>query len=226
MNAPVDADLLIHDGIDRWEEELYLSCKRRARMAYLVAGVAGVISVLSVSAVMLLTPLKTVEPIVITVDKNTGLANVSSTLGELSLSDDEAVTQSLLFRYTRDRETYAAYDHKGRLEAVFEMSRGSAASDLKGLYKQENPNNPMNIYGSSGIVSVEIQSVVLTETDRATIRMKKTARKQPGAPENSRNYVATVTFAFDRTGAMSLKERWNNPTGFFVTNYRIDEEAN
>lgn len=226
MKAPVNAELLVHDGIDRWEDELYLSWSRKARIAWVIATVSVFVAILSVIAVILLTPLKSVEPIVITVDKNTGLANVSSTLGELSLSDDEAVTQALIYRYARDRETYAAYDHTARLNAVFLMSRGEAASDLRKLYGEDNPNSPINIYGKAGRVNVKIRSIVLAETDRAVLRLTKTARSQPNAPEASRNYVATVTFGFDRTGSMSLEERWNNPTGFFVTNYRLDEEAN
>jgi type IV secretion system protein VirB8 len=204
---------------------MYLSMQRRARLAYVVGGVGALIGVMGVAAVMAMTPLKELIPITMTVDKHTGLVNVASRLGDLTLDDDEYVTQALLFQYARDRETYDAHDQRVRLNTVYGLTCGGAAQDLAALYAEENPNSPMNIYGSYGRVDVRIRSVTLHNGNSATLRMTKSARAQQGAPVSERNFVVTMGYEFDRTGNMTLEERWQNPTGFCVSNYRLDEEA-
>lgn len=208
-----------------WEEEMHLSLKRRTRLACLVSFVSLAIALFASMALFALVPLKTIEPVVITVDKNTGLANVDTRLNGLSLSDDEAVTQSLIYRYVRDRETYDAGDLSERLEVVFDLSKGEAQTDMQALYAEENPNNPMSIYGRSGRVLVRIQSVVLQPGNRALLRMEKSIQTQAAAVPTVRNFVVSLSYGFDRTGTMSLQERWDNPTGFFIDDYRIDREA-
>ena len=126
----------------------------------------------------------------------------------------------------RDRETYDAGDLAERLESVFDLSQGEAQTDMRALYSEDNPNNPMNIYGSSGRVLVRIQSVVLQPGNRALLRLQKSIQSRAAVIPTERNFVVSVSYGFDRTGTMSLQERWENPTGFFVDDYRIDREAN
>lgn len=213
-------------AMNAWEDEMHLSLKRRARLAGIAAfGCIG-IALFQSMALYGLFPLKTIEPIVITVDKNTGLANVDTKLNGLSLSDDEAVTQSLIYRYVRDRETYDAGDLNERLEVVFDLSKGEAQTDMQALYSEDNPNNPISIYGRSGRVLVRIQSIVLQPGNRALLRLEKSVQAQAAVVPTVRNFVVSVSYGFDRTGTMSLQERWDNPTGFYIDDYRIDREAN
>jgi len=205
---------------------MHLSLRRRAKWAVVVATVSLVVAACQGAALAALLPLKTIEPIVITVDKNTGLANVDTRLNGLSLSDDEAVTQSLIYRYVRDRETYDAGDLAERLETVFDLSQGEAQTDMRALYSEDNPNNPMSVYGSSGRVLVRIQSIVLQPGNRALLRIEKSSQTQAAVTPTSRNFVVSLSYDFDRTGTMTLQERWDNPTGFYIDDYRIDREAN
>ena len=225
LGTPIPDTSGLHTGHDHWEDELYLSLRRRAWWAYAIGGVGTLVGVMGVAAVMSLAPLKQVVPLAMTVDKHTGLVNVSSRLGDVTLDDDEYVTQALLFQYARDRETYDTHDQFDRLNDIYRQTCDSAAQEMAALYAEDNPNSPMNIYGSRGRVDVRIRSVTLDRWDKATLRITKSARAQPGAPVAERNFVLTMGYKFDRKGAMTLKERWKNPTGFCVTNYRLDEEA-
>lgn len=224
--SPVpDAAYDPYNGVEHWEDETYLSARRRARIAWAVAAVASLIAFSEAIAIMGLTPLKGVEPIVITVDKTTGLANVSSTLDHISLDDDVAVTHALIYRYTRDREAYRHFDQKERINSVARMSKGPAYQDLAALYNDDNPLNPINRYGANVRIDTKIQSLVLHDGNRATIRYVKELQAGAGNPSTPSNHVATLIFGFDRTGEMTLEERWENPTGFFVREYVTDAEA-
>lgn len=133
QGSPLPDIATIHDGHDRWEDEMFLSMRRRTKIAYIVAGVGALIGVMGVAAVMGLAPLKQIVPITMTVDKHTGLVNVESRLGNLTLDDDEYVTQALLFQYARDRETYDAHDQREPLTDVYGRTCGGAAEDLAAL---------------------------------------------------------------------------------------------
>lgn len=223
-----------HTGHEAWEDELYLSLRRSRNLAWIVASASMGLAALAVVAIVGLTPLKSIEPIIITVDKNTGLANVASKFGVLSLDDDEALTQSLIYRYVRDRETYDLQDVRERMEAVWKVSRGFAQNEIVELYSDDNINNPVKVYGNRAKIAVKIQSVVLTGEEKspdgktlgkAQVRLQKTLFHTKSGEKTSRNYVVTMTYGFDREGTMTLEERWFNPVGFFVSDYRIDQEA-
>ncbi|WP_282610793.1 virB8 family protein [Pelagibius sp. Alg239-R121] len=213
------------DGIDQWESNLYLTQNRRLCFAWINAGfgyfLAGVLGI----ALMGLTPFKTIKPIVVVMDKQTGTANVSSMLGTITLDDEEALTQSLLFRYVRDRETYNNMDQPARINEVHKVTQDRARTDLEALYANDNPLNPVTVHGSDRRINVKIKSVVLQPDNQALIRLEKSSIETPGARPIKRAYVVSIHFGFDREGAMPLEERWDNPVGFYVDDYRIDQEA-
>jgi len=48
QGSPLPDTTTIHDGHDRWEDEMYLSMRRRTKVAYIVAGVGALIGVMGV----------------------------------------------------------------------------------------------------------------------------------------------------------------------------------
>jgi type IV secretion system protein VirB8 len=53
----------------RWDQDRLAAAQRSKRLAWTVAGCAGVLALAAVGAVAALTPLKTVEPFVVRVDR-------------------------------------------------------------------------------------------------------------------------------------------------------------
>src|SRR3546814_4016003 len=83
-----------------------------------------------VVAVAALTPLKTVEPYVITVDRNTGEASIAAKLhGDATIPYDEAVRKYFLATYVRYRDGWIA----AAREEYFEIRR--ATSELQSLMR-------------------------------------------------------------------------------------------
>src|SRR3546814_6960997 len=92
-----------------WERDKLAAAERSKKLAWVVAGVAGALATAGVVAVAALTPLKTVEPYVITVDRNTGEASIAAKLhGDATITYDEAVRKYFVATYQRYTEGWIA----------------------------------------------------------------------------------------------------------------------
>ena len=151
---------------DVWEEELFASAKLSARRAWRLTGCAFVIAALGVGHSLYALSSHKIEPVVITVDNQTGLSQVRSRIGDVTLDDDEAITQSYLYRYVRDRETYDPIDNAKRIEGVYAESAGQAAESLFAIWGEDSGEHPGNIYGRQGMVTVRIRSISFSSPSR------------------------------------------------------------
>src|SRR3546814_19059962 len=80
-----------------WERDKLAAAERSKKLAWVVAGVAGALAPAGVVAVAALTPLNTVEPYVITEERNTGEASIAAQLhGDATPHLDEAVRKYFL----------------------------------------------------------------------------------------------------------------------------------
>ena len=61
-----------------WDHDRLIAANRSKRLAWTIAAVASGLAITGVAAVAMLTPLKTVAPYVITVDKATGASEITS----------------------------------------------------------------------------------------------------------------------------------------------------
>ena len=88
-----------------WDQDRFIAANRSKRLAWTVAGVASGLAIAGVAAVAMLTPLKTVAPYVITVDKATGASEITSPMsGDRQITYNEAVAKYFLADYVRNRE--------------------------------------------------------------------------------------------------------------------------
>ena len=205
-----------------WEEELFASASRRARQAWMVSAAALGIAAIALGHSLVTLTRHSVEPVIITLDKVTGMAEVRARLVDMDLASDEAVTQSLIYRYVRDRETYDASDNAARIERVYATSTGQAAESLFALWGAENRKHPAALYGSDTRVTVAIRSISFIDADTASLRIRKTVTR--GGASSDSDYVVTLGFAYARGGERLIEAIWRNPLGFTVTSYRIDQE--
>ncbi|MCA0425543.1 MAG: type IV secretion system protein, partial [Proteobacteria bacterium] len=84
---------------DIWEQEIIKRAKRSARVAWFFSIVFAGIAVLSLLAVVLMLPLKSFEPYVVTVDQTTGYIEVKSGLTRpANLTEQQAITQANVVR--------------------------------------------------------------------------------------------------------------------------------
>lgn len=207
-----------------WADERVTAERRMRKLAWIVAGVASAIALLLALALTLLTPLKTVEPYVITVDRHTGAVEIATTLARGKLTENEAVIQSELANYVRTRETFDATDLQVNYRRVQLLSAPSVRSAYVAQMAAGNPASPLRALSPGDTVAVKIKSVSLIAAGAALVRFDAVRTLAGGRVAATTAYVSAVSYGFSGQ-ALRIEDRFDNPLGFQVTRYRRDAEG-
>lgn len=202
-----------------WETDEIMRSRKNERRAWLVAGVAIVLAVLSVIAVVLLTPLKTVEPFVVRVDKNTGATDIVTVLNEHTISYNEAIDKYFLAQYLRYCESYSYDTAYANYQACAALSTSSVAKAEYESIIPSNPKSPAKVYGEHSRVEIEVNSISFLSRGMAQVRF--TRQVMTGTGEDDSQWIATVVYKY-LNPPVDERTRLVNPVGFTVSQFRID----
>lgn len=211
------------DAFDFEASRNYLFIKSNKR-AWAVATVSLVVTLILSLAVVFLTPLKTVELAVVKVDKN-GFVDIVTQLDEQVITTDEAIDKHFIGRYIKTREQY----YFGSLNKDFETVQMLSSPDVSQKYINEMVNKKTGraeVYKDKQEVDVHIISIVLNKkVDEfvATIRVETVERDVKNTTGVNTIKVITLTYEYLPI-KLNTKSRLENPLGFVVTSYRVDEE--
>lgn len=210
------------DG-DRWEQEIVKRAKRSRTLAWFVTMIFAIITLLSLTALVMLVPLKSFEPYIVEVDRNTGYLEVKSGLTRpAKLTDQQAVTQANIVRYIRSREGYDPFTVEENFGIAALLSTGNAAREIQELYSAANPRNPTRVYGKNRKVTIDIKSVTFPNSSTALVRFSSTEKSD--AEQIVRHFIAVARYRYTDTPATN-EWRFENPLGFQVYDYRRDQET-
>lgn len=207
-----------------WNRDRVETMHASKRRAWWVAVAACVVALLEALALVLLVPLKTVEPYTLMVDRTTGYVQALKPLDQAKIAPDAALTQAFLSQFVIAREGFdiATLSANYRKAALF--SADSARSSYLQTMQAANPQSPLNLYPRSTIVDVRVKSVSPIGNNAAMVRFD-TVRSDSSAGEQAATpWVAVIRYRYS-TAPMSLEDRLVNPLGFQVTSYRKDPEA-
>lgn len=207
-----------------WAEGQTASSARETRIAWRVAAGAGLVALLLALALVFLVPLKSVQPYVLTVDRQTGAVEAATTLQDGRLSQNEAVIQAQLAGYVTARETFDATDLAEQYRRVQALSSRPVAASYVAEMAANNPASPLNTLGRGDTVSISIRSVSLIADNAALVRFTATRSAVGATGGQPTNYVAAVSFGFNGR-PLRQADRYINPLGFQVTRYRRDLEG-
>ncbi|MDQ3144738.1 MAG: VirB8/TrbF family protein, partial [Pseudomonadota bacterium] len=185
---------------------------------------AGVIALLLALALAFLLPLKTVEPYVVTVDRQTGAVEVASSLASGQISQNEAVIQSHLANYVVARESFDQTDLAEQYRRVQLMSAPAASRAYVASMAATNPESPLRTLSKGDTVSVKVKSVSITGPGTALVRFEATRGITGETNFGPTNFVAAISFGFSNR-PLRTADRYDNPLGFQVTRYRRDVEG-
>lgn len=209
---------------DSWARDRGDMLRRSRKVAWIVAGVACFVAVCEAIALVALTPLKTVEPYTLMVDRQTGFVQALKPVDAQLVSSDAALTQSFLVQYVIAREGFAYQTVQSDYHKVALWSGGQARADYLALMQASNPGSPLARLPRSSVIDVEVKSVSPLGRGSSLVRFDTTRQDAGGQVRPLGSWVAVVRYSYSGD-AMSVADRMINPLGFRVTSYRRSSEV-
>jgi type IV secretion system protein VirB8 len=207
-----------------WNRDRQEALRNSRRAAWWVATGAAVIAVAEALALILLTPLKTVVPYTLLVDRNTGFVQALKPLDPDKVAPDAALTQSFLVQYVIARESFDIDMMNESYRKVGLWSAEQARSDYLNTVQVSNPQSPLVLYPRTSVVETRVKSVSPVGRNVALVRFDTIRRDAGGQVQLPRPWVAVIRYRFSGE-PMKLEDRFLNPLGFQVVRYRRDAEA-
>jgi type IV secretion system protein VirB8 len=207
-----------------WYKDRYQRVLVQRKLLTLITLLSLLCTLVMVLVIAQLTPLKTVEPFVIQVDQKSGITQTVDPLTVKELTANEAVNNFFIVGYIRARETYDIHDLARNYNIVRIMSeRDKVYPDF---VMQADPNNPRSNaarLGSTGVRTVKFKSITYLNPQLVQARLL-IEEKSDNAGYTQQHKIALVGFEYIKLN-LTNEERYINPLGFRVTDYRLDEDV-
>lgn len=211
-----------------WDADRAAQAWRSARTAWWVAGAGWIALVLLALALMLLMPLKRVDPFVIRVDNTTGLVDVVPVYaGQAQMP--EAVSRYFLTHYVTvcERFNFATAESDYEECGAFHTPQRNQA--WYAAWVKSNPDSPLNLYKDGTTVRAEVSSVSFFTrsngaADLAQVRYLKATRPAGGTQDKVSYWIATIQYAFAEPSKDPKVRAWN-PLGFKIIEFRSESEV-
>jgi type IV secretion system protein VirB8 len=211
-----------------WDADRAALQARSTRRAWQIAIGACVLTGMALLTLMLLMPLKRVEPFVIRVDNSTGIVDVVPVFaGQAQMP--EAVTRYFLTHYvaTCERFNFATAESDYEECAAFQGAARNQA--WMAAWDRTNPDSPLNRYRDGTTVSVEVSALSFLERssgvlDLAQVRYIKARRPAGTGAEDITHWIATVQYAYAAPSRDARMRRWN-PLGLRIVDFHSEPEV-
>jgi type IV secretion system protein VirB8 len=224
VNPPAGNDKIqqYFAGAETWDQEIFANTNLSRNRAWLISFFCMGTTTLALLCLVLLLPLKTFAPYVVTVDKSTGYVEVTKGLYDGNLTIDQAVTESNLVRYVSTRESYNPSVLRENYGFVSLMSAGTALGEFQRVWDGKNPDNPSVRMGTQAAITIKIKSVSFLNERTAAVRFLREYHANDQIKTSDWNAVITFQYV---NKPMKMEDRFQNPLGFQVTSYRVNPEA-
>lgn len=211
-----------------WESSRIEQIEKSERRAWNVAKAFGVFLLLSIAALALLMPLKTVEPFVIEVDKNTGMSEVLHIANTEDIPASEMMDKYWVSQYITKREGYDWRTLHVDFLQVRELSMPNVFDSYASQYGADKKTSLEQTLRDDKRIVVKVNSLVINHSAPdgvATVRFTKDLiSNRTGATEGRNSWIATVGFEYFPDFKVPEERRLVNPFGFKITSYRVDPE--
>jgi len=209
--------------------------RRSERRAWGVAWGAVAMSLLLGGGYYYMLPLKEKVPFLVMADAYTGTSTVARLMEGPALRQlisSEAINRSNIAHFLLARESYDVDMMQLRdWRLVHTMSSSEVAAGYAAEHASNNPQAPYHIHGRGRAIRAKILSLVLIGGGKdvppkgATVRFQRSLYdKSTGTSRPLDSKIATLEFEYKANLKMDEKERIENPLGFQVTSYRVDND--
>ncbi len=207
-----------------WAQDREAWLTRSRRTAWIVAAVASVIALALALALLALTPLKTVEPYTLLVDRQTGFVQQLKPLDANKIAPDTALTQSFLVQYVIARESFDINALQSNYRRVVLWSEGAARTRYIAAVQASNPESPLASLPRSSTIETRVKSVSPLGPNSALVRFNTQRRDAGGQVSPAQAWVAVIRYRYSGE-PMNVEDRFVNPLGFEVSHYARNAEA-
>lgn len=209
--------------------------RRSERRAWWVAWCAIAMALIAAGGYCYMLPLKQKVPYLVMADAYTGTATVARLDGDFAMrgiTTREAVNRSNVAHFVLARESYdLELVNLHDWETVQTMADPGVKAPYVQLFSNNNPDSLIKQYGKDQAIRVKLLSIQLvggspgTTPRGATVRFQRSLyNKQTGATRPIDNKIATIAFTYKQNLEMDDQSRIENPLGFWVTSYRVDDD--
>jgi len=227
-------DQVVAKGIS-YELTIADLAQRSQRRAWMVATISLAVSVMLAGGYYYMLPLKEKVPYIVMADAYTGTATVARLQGDFynqQITSSEAINRSNVAQYVTARESYDSEIMSLRdWNLVFIMSTPAVGAGHRQLYMENNPESPYVKYGKGRAIRVKILSITPLGMRPsggfrgAAVRIQRSLyEKTTGVSSFLDNKLVTMAFAYNDDLKMDEQDRLQNPLGFQVTEYRVDND--
>jgi type IV secretion system protein VirB8 len=211
-----------------WDADRVGAARRSARVAWRVAACGWVCALAGSVALVVLMPLKRVDPFVVRVDNATGIVDVVPVYTGAAPAD-QAVTRYFLTHYITvcERFNFPTAESDYQECGAFHAAQRNQA--WYALWNPNNPASPLNVHRDGSTVRVQVESVSFFRrasgmTDLAQVRYLKAERQGTGGAERISHWIATIQFAYTEPSKDAKVRGWN-PLGFKIVDFTSEPEV-
>ena len=211
-----------------WDADRLQQTQRTARRAWRVAGAGWSCALAVALALVLLMPLKRVEPFLVRVDSSTGIVDIVPVYtGKAGL--EQSVTRYFLSHYVSVCERFNFATDESDYEECGAFHAAQRNEAWYALWNPNNPASPLNVHKDGSTVSVQVEAVSFFQrasgvTDLAQVRYLKAERQGDGADGHISHWIATVQYVYATPSKDPRIRRWN-PLGFKILELTAEPEA-
>lgn len=224
MNKPaLDLDEY-YRAAESWSNDREREMAASRKIAWIIAGAATAVALLEAIALITITPLKTVVPYTLLVDRQTGYVEQLKPVENRPIDPDAALIRSFLVQYVIGRESFDIDSLNDSYRKVALWSAGDARTRYINEMQATNPESPLARLPRAAVVDVKILSVSSLEGDTAMVRFTTQRRDAAASGQRQENWVTVIRYRFSGA-AMSAEDRMTNPLGFQVMRYRRNAET-
>lgn len=211
-----------------WDADRDAQRRWHARLGWWVAGGGWACTIMSTTALMLLVPLKRVEPFVVRVDNTTGVVDVVPVYAGQGESS-EVVTRYLLSHYVTVCERFNLATAESDYQECGAFNTAQRNQIWYAEWNPSNPESPLNMFKDGTVVRASVASVSFFKRasggmDLAQVRYVKSVRHAGAAQEQFTHWIATVQYAYVAPSKDSKIRSWN-PLGFKIVDFRSEMEV-
>ena len=216
-----------------WYTDRYQTVVVQRNLLSVITIISLLGSAIAAFSISQLAPLKSVEPFVIQIDQKSGITQIVNPITATEFSGNEAVNEYFIVRFINARESFGLNNQEN-----FDTVRVMADSETvyPSYLRDMSPSNPDGIAASLmsgesrfvkiGLITFSEARVDPDGTDirRYQVNLAILNKDRTGNIAKKTNKIATLEIKFVPL-KLTAADRYLNPLGFRVVNYRIDEDA-